>query len=546
MDRDNFNDELHMDDDGEMVGGRTHFCAQVPEREYAPMCATSTPLARSQERDFHRRQLFWEWTEEYLPVPGGGDVDEGGTPYGEQIWSSDLDTHCVMLWLQTLDDVEHSNHYVYPPTCLRARCYLSPIFYDVGDLSRLVRPGDPEREFLPREIVYAAIHRGKGAEHPEYQYQQPPSARAMIEGLVVAPYLTDSDLFDEPYRSVFTSSSVQIEGRGLAMAQVPSTMLIVYGGAYADGTFEPGVWTGTVDEQAMTILWTGPMVPSPAPPARSDAVMLATRSPGGEVVVLGGRSSNGLLGDAWRYDVARSAWDELEPTLAGTVRLSGRARDLAVRRRYAYVAAGRAVEVVDLSDPAAPVVAGRVRLSDKPKAVALVGGSVLVASTRRGVAVVDVSDPGSPEEVAFLWLRSTRRGGWEAELDGGGRRPPWRDHCGGHGPRPLASEGPYVVMGVGQDLLVLDLSDPLDPDLAGGVRVRDRVRALRVHGGLVYVAAKPMRRDGAVVEINRPDIPVVSGEHSVVEWVRGAVSRAGWAYQRTPRGVVVAEVRTEP
>ena len=174
------------------------------------------------------------------------------------------------------------------------------------------------------------------------------------------------------------------------------------------------------------------------------------------------------------------------------------------------------------------------------------GGGRAGNAARRGLAAIDVSDPASPEEIAFLWMRNTRRGDWEAEPDGGARRPPWRDHCGGPGPRPLASEGRLAVMGVGRDLLVLDLSDPSEPALVGTVGLREQVRALRIYAHRVYETSKVRRETGQVVDLTRPDDPVVTGEHRVVDWVRGAVAEEGWAYRLTARGVEVAEVGVEP
>jgi hypothetical protein len=236
--------------------------------------------------------------------------------------------------------------------------------------------------------------------------------------------------------------------------------------------------------------------------------------------------------------------DPGNPLLVGSAPLSGRSRDMMVRGSTAYVAAGRGVDVVDLLDPLSPEVVGSVTLRDRALGVATVG-SLVVATTRQGLSVIDAEDPTAPEEVSFLWLRQGRRGGVEAALEEGGRSR--RRGCPLRGavlsgPLPVVRVGNQVVIGTGRDLLIVDLSDPLSPALVATFRVDRQVRALRASGSFVYVDSSHHRSLLPVIDVTNPLQPRVAGSHEVRAWVRGAVVQEDWAYRAKAWGIQVASV----
>jgi hypothetical protein len=261
--------------------------------------------------------------------------------------------------------------------------------------------------------------------------------------------------------------------------------------------------------------------------------------------------------------------DPAAPALASSLRLGDRARDLEPGPDgRAFVAAGRAVEVLDLSEPLAPARIGRLLLRHEPRGLVFVGPSTLVATMRDGLAVVDLSDPAAPELASFLWLRRGRAG-WESLATDG--RPPRRgwSHAG-PGPRAIARSGTVVVVGAGRDLLTVDLSTPLEPELLGTLRLDEPIRRLRASGSHMYLTsagredaeeewdehddeevswgAEAWEDDGAgiagslVVEISQPEEPVVASEHEVGDWVRGTLWHDGWAYRLDACGVEIARV----
>jgi hypothetical protein len=72
---------------------------------------------------------------------------------------------------------------------------------------------------------------------------------------------------------------------------------------------------------------------------------------------------------------------------------------------YAYLAAGNRTHIVDISDPTAPVYAGRIpEISGYHQDVNVISGHAYVCDFENGIHVVDVTNPSSPNEVTFVPL----------------------------------------------------------------------------------------------------------------------------------------------
>ena len=81
------------------------------------------------------------------------------------------------------------------------------------------------------------------------------------------------------------------------------------------------------------------------------------------------------------------------PTLVGSLDLPGTATSIAVAGRYAYLAAGTAVEVVDVGTPSQPAIVGSVTTSATSLALA---GSRIYAVDGSQLKIVDVTTPTAP------------------------------------------------------------------------------------------------------------------------------------------------------
>lgn len=103
---------------------------------------------------------------------------------------------------------------------------------------------------------------------------------------------------------------------------------------------------------------------------------------------------------------------ELSPTsMLGSVELPSYPWELAVQRDHAYVANGTSgLQVIDVSDPAAPVIAAALPLPGVAADVLVAGAYAFVAAGEPGFHVVDVTSPASPVLLATVPVGAPARG----------------------------------------------------------------------------------------------------------------------------------------
>ncbi len=79
----------------------------------------------------------------------------------------------------------------------------------------------------------------------------------------------------------------------------------------------------------------------------------------------------------------------------------GLPRAVAVQGDYAYVAAGAAMTVIDISSPSQPQQVGYYDTPGSALGVAVVGDYAYVADSSAGLRVISVADPANPVEVGY-------------------------------------------------------------------------------------------------------------------------------------------------
>lgn len=161
------------------------------------------------------------------------------------------------------------------------------------------------------------------------------------------------------------------------------------------------------------------------------------------------------------------------PALRLVGRYGGSVSAVALRPPYAYVAVGNGLEVLDVSDPAAPRVVGAVPLPRQLQELELAGDYAYALGlptfptlVNRPLLAIDIARPEAPRLVAALAL--------EAGADAS-----------------LAVSGRYAYLGGGPSARVFDLADPASPrelavigDLAG-----QTLLDIAVEGRFLYGAA---------------------------------------------------------
>lgn len=187
-------------------------------------------------------------------------------------------------------------------------------------------------------------------------------------------------------------------------------------------------------------------------------------------------SPNGMLRV---YDLST---DPVNPTLRGSVNTGGwRTTDIAIDGAYAYVAAKNdnppnSVYVVDVSDPAAPVVIGSDDgfIQSLPAGLAVSGGFVYVAddisgapenwALSEGLVILDAgTDPANPTRVGSFKTHGNVRG-------------------------VKIIENRAYLFDDGEGLIVLDLSDPTSPVRLGNYHSPAVMRQMVKSGDHLFVA----------------------------------------------------------
>ncbi|MCP3962159.1 MAG: hypothetical protein GY719_30315 [bacterium] len=175
--------------------------------------------------------------------------------------------------------------------------------------------------------------------------------------------------------------------------------------------------------------------------------------------------------------------DAFSPTALSSLLLPGHPNSVAVNGDYAYVASGgRGLQVVDVTDLQAPILAGGIRTPGNANDVQVVGDYAYIADGTRGLAVLDISDPANPTIVAQAF------------------------DSGNATDLVVRAGRAYVANSAG--LRVFDVIDPTSPSFLGGVPLTGNARGVDVSGNLAVVAA-----DGWVytVDVSNPFAPAVAG-----------------------------------
>jgi hypothetical protein len=147
--------------------------------------------------------------------------------------------------------------------------------------------------------------------------------------------------------------------------------------------------------------------------------------------------------------------------LVGHCDLPDDAFGLCMKDSLAYVANQYAgLTILNVADPSGPFIVGSLSLSSWANGVSVKDTIAYVATVERGVRVISVSNPSVPVEIASYM---------SVDL---------RDIC---------SSGRFAYVG-GNNLFVLDISDPLHPVEIGHYDTPDWVQRVRVDSAFIYAA----------------------------------------------------------
>ena len=259
--------------------------------------------------------------------------------------------------------------------------------------------------------------------------------------------------------------------------------------------------------------------------------------------------------------------DPSEPKVVGSYKTAGACKELVVKDTLAYAVGGSGLEVfdvsvpdeatkvgwlrtvagsgldvwknwaylstvgltvVDVSNPAAPVTVGNIRILRHFRDV-VAESSVVYMGSRSGLHILDVSRPEDPQQVGFFEAPSPVPSAIAVRGDtayvAGGKSVHFVDIANRSAPREIGRwDGPggyldifslsldrhvmYVAGGLA-GLLIVDISDPLHPTDAGAIGLEGHALDVAVRNGFAYVAAAEAGLH--IVDVSRVKRPRISG-----------------------------------
>jgi hypothetical protein len=211
--------------------------------------------------------------------------------------------------------------------------------------------------------------------------------------------------------------------------------------------------------------------------------------------------------------------DPASPSLAGSAWTPDWANDVAAEGDYAYVAdGGSGLQVIDVSVPSAPSIAGSVDTPGEAQGVAVAGTYAYVADGESGLQVIDVSNPGAPVIVGSL------------------DTPGSAVDIAVHGSHAYVGHTRGVGGGWGR-LQIIDVGNPASPKLVStigedgasmrGVAVAERGTPPQP---LLYVVATGNVAGFYIVDVSNPASPVILANLTEGGGTEVAVS-GDWAYE---------------
>jgi hypothetical protein len=243
--------------------------------------------------------------------------------------------------------------------------------------------------------------------------------------------------------------------------------------------------------------------------------------------------------------------------LVGSVETFGAAQDAALTGSYALVAESwgfNGFEVVDVSDPAAPVVVHRVSTEASAYAVEIRDPFAFVGASDAGLLVFDISTPTAPTQIGAvntwpeaMWLAVSGElacvaSEWDSEVDiidvGDPPHPTVTALMGlPSGVCGMALAGTHAYFSVANDtLMVVDLANPAVPQFVARVDC-DR-GTVGIDGALLVVAGNTL----SVFDVTDPASPQMVSNTPIPQYGRDLQVEGGFAYWTNYLGLFVADL----
>ena len=226
-------------------------------------------------------------------------------------------------------------------------------------------------------------------------------------------------------------------------------------------------------------------------------------------VVTGSPATGVSIADGYAYVVGDDGLKVIDisnpaiPVVVGSVETPNPAWGVTIADGYAYVTADSSgLQIIDISNPATPVIVGSVVTPAYTRgSVRVSNGYAYVADTAYGIQVIDISNPAAPVLLRRAGIQGTARG--------------------------VSLKGNYLYVAIG-NLQILDISNPAVPVVVGSVATPDDAWGVSVADGYAYVA------DGfsglQVVDISDPSAPIIVGSVDTPNFATAVSVAGGYAF----------------
>jgi hypothetical protein len=180
------------------------------------------------------------------------------------------------------------------------------------------------------------------------------------------------------------------------------------------------------------------------------------------------------------------------PTLAGRYDTYGAAIGVQIVGNYAYVAdSSPGLQIIDISNPTAPTLTGSYDTSGYAYGVQVVGNYAYVPAEFSGLQIIDISNPTAP----------TLKGNYNPSGSASGVQ--------------VVGNYAYVADSL-SGLQIIDISTPTAPTLTGNYNTAGAAEGVQIVGNYAYVA------DGfsglEIIDISTPTAPTLTGSYDTSEY----------------------------
>jgi hypothetical protein len=197
------------------------------------------------------------------------------------------------------------------------------------------------------------------------------------------------------------------------------------------------------------------------------------------------------------------------PLAAVYHRIGGYATDyssetsLAVEGNLALIADLYDLLVLDVSDPSDPILVGDLYTGRQAIFILISGNLAYVGEDYYGLRIVDLSVPSAPATLGYY-------------------------NAYGSDPGYLALNGNHIYLCLDDELLIIDVSDPADPQLASTFAVDNFLYGVAIENGIAYLANGEYGL--VVVNVSDPGSPTLISACDTPGWAAGVECDSGFLY----------------